>query len=65
LPSASTYAHVENTLARFTYRGFAPHKFTPMLGVHKSLERTGLGVWVLSLREFTAARFQALQPSPP
>ncbi|MCG8531410.1 MAG: hypothetical protein MI749_12190, partial [Desulfovibrionales bacterium] len=24
----------------FTYRGLAPHKFTPMPGVHKELDRT-------------------------
>jgi hypothetical protein len=28
------------TLTGFTYRGLAPHKFTPMPGVHKSLQPT-------------------------
>jgi len=28
------------TLTGFTYRGLAPHKFTPMPGVHNRLQRT-------------------------
>ena len=28
------------TLTGFTYRGLAPHKFTPMPGVHQSLKPT-------------------------
>jgi hypothetical protein len=28
-----------NTL-RFSYRGLSPHKFTPMPGVHKTIQRT-------------------------
>jgi len=40
LPSASTCANVKFTLAGFTYRGLAPHKFTPMPDVHKALHRT-------------------------
>jgi hypothetical protein len=34
LPSANTFVNVLNTLTGFTYRGLAPHKFTPMPGVH-------------------------------
>jgi hypothetical protein len=40
LPSASTCANVQNTLTGFTYRGLSPHKFTPMPGVHKKMQRT-------------------------
>jgi hypothetical protein len=29
LPSANTFVNVFNTLTGFTYRGLAPHKFTP------------------------------------
>ena len=39
LPSASTCANVQSTFAGFMYRGFSPHKFTPMPGVHKRFER--------------------------
>jgi hypothetical protein len=28
------------TLTGFRYRGLAPHKFTPMPGVHKPIHRT-------------------------
>jgi len=34
LPLASTFANVF-TLTGFKYRGLAPHKFTPVPGVHK------------------------------
>jgi len=37
LPSASSYHHPLNGWCRFSYRGLSPHKFTPMLGVHKAL----------------------------
>ena len=41
LPSASTYANVENTLAGFMYRGLTPHKFTPMPGVPPKIQADG------------------------
>ena len=34
MPSASTFAPSHDG-AGFKYRGLAPHKFTPMPGVHK------------------------------
>jgi hypothetical protein len=42
LPSANTFVNVQQllTLTGFTYRGLAPHKFTPMPGVHKRVKRT-------------------------
>jgi len=46
LPSANTFAKMFTILAGFTYRGVSPHKFTPMPGVHKSLQ------WI-----FTSLRF--------
>ena len=46
LPSANTFVKMFNILAGFTYRGLSPHKFTPMPGVHKSLQ------WI-----FTSLRF--------
>ena len=46
LPSANTFAKMFTILAGFTYRGLSPHKFTPMPGVHKSLQ------WI-----FTSLRF--------
>ena len=40
LPSASIWANGLNTLTGFAHRGLAPHKFTPVPGVHKALQRT-------------------------
>ena len=39
LPSASILVNMFNTLTGFTYRGLAPHKFTPMPGVHHGIQR--------------------------
>ena len=41
LPSASTFVNMFNILTGFTYRGLAPHKFTPMPGVHKRVNLSG------------------------
>jgi len=38
LPSASSYDRLMTNQFRSSYRGLAPHKFMPMLGVHKSFE---------------------------
>ena len=38
LPSASILINMFSILNGFTYRGLAPHKFTPMLGVHQSIQ---------------------------
>ena len=40
LPSANTFVNVLNTLTGFMYRGLPPHKFTPMPGVHLSVQVT-------------------------
>jgi hypothetical protein len=42
LPSASIYVSVITTVTGFTYRELAPHKITPMPGVHKRFEADGL-----------------------
>ena len=39
LPSASILINMFNILTGFTYRGLAPHKFTPMPGVHQRIQR--------------------------
>jgi hypothetical protein len=51
LPSANTFVKMFNTLTGFTYRGLPPHKFTPMPGVHKSVE----------IRRANAGAFPAFQ----
>ena len=38
LPSASSYTRLNIKQARFSYRGLSPHKFMPMLGVHKCVK---------------------------
>lgn len=43
LPSASSYHHLmknHQSQCRLSYRGLAPHKFMPMLGVHKQMQPT-------------------------
>jgi hypothetical protein len=42
LPSASIWANDLNSLTVFTHRGLTPHKFTPVPGVHKRLQRTAI-----------------------
>jgi hypothetical protein len=43
------------TLTGFTYRGLAPHKFTPLPGVHNSMNPTPrIGLWFT--RSLSAAR---------
>ena len=41
LSSANTFVNMFSILTGFTYRGLAPHKFTPMPGVHQALETDG------------------------
>jgi hypothetical protein len=42
LPSARTFGSIPHVSRRpwFSYRGLSPHKFTPMPGVHKAIQRT-------------------------
>ena len=40
LPLASRCCFIAFMQLRFSDRGLAPHQFTPMLGVHNSLEAT-------------------------
>jgi hypothetical protein len=40
LSSASILVNMFTILTGFTYRGLSPHKFTPMPGVHKAIQRT-------------------------
>ena len=44
LPSASILINMFSILTGFTYRGLAPHKFTPMLGVHQRIQRIAKNV---------------------
>ena len=39
-------------LTGFTYRGLAPHKFTPMPGVHKRVNRTARVCFFLKVEKF-------------
>jgi hypothetical protein len=49
LLSTSIYVPVITTVTGFTYRGLAPHKITPMPGVHLALH--------LTLKEFDLSWF--------
>jgi len=44
LPSASILINMFSLLTGFTYRGLAPHKFTPMPGVHQRIQRIAKSV---------------------
>jgi hypothetical protein len=44
LPSASILINMSSILTGFTYRGLAPHKFTPMPGVHQRIQRIAKSV---------------------
>jgi hypothetical protein len=44
LPSASILINMFSILTGFTYRGLAPHKFTPMPGVHQRIQRIAKSV---------------------
>ena len=54
----------KSTLAGFTYRGLAPHKFTPTPGVHERIKRTPnhAGKYVVSAGSSLAAWFGAAYP---
>ena len=44
LPSAIILINMFSILTGFTYRGLAPHKFTPMPGVHQRIQRIAKSV---------------------